>query len=668
VRGVNHSHSLWTRPAVVRATTGLVGQQRAPSRCQSSRPLSFQKYYSSHLNLSNATDPQLVVMREKAQAIIERTPIGELDVDTWLEVEEQLHWWANRRTPQSVKISFLLLERIVAEQQTLTTEGYNNVSSLLNRNIVYALVLNWQQVIKKSAYDIGAVFTPQKLVHALDKLCDKSHSLEISRHALSLIIDATLHLGKQGISSLEAASFCEVLWERLVEKRGLSKYRPYMTSFNCVLSAWTTCARPDRALAFWQSVPQDIVTPDIRSYAILLSAFAKAGDGPAAELLLDHMCDKWQLQQVHARQGDRLSCGHDRSLDMVRPNVVAWNTVISAWEKSSAPDAASRAQTLLNRMYDPSNIPSVRPNLMTLNTVMACWSRSRQKDGPDRCLCLLQQIKDLYARGELESPPDTFSYTAAINAYIKAGRPSNAEDLFEELCRCFMSGDVAKPTVLILTSVLEAWALVGQVERAWAVLGRIRELHNLGVLPTGPDVGAYNSMIFCLFNYRNVFPDCAVKADALLQEMKKNPKTQPGIRSYTFTLQAWLSTPDGLDRAVELSRETLDLYSAGRKRRSSAEYFRIKAIILEFCRTGHVAHAQNIVFEVCELARENRSPPPEKDIFRSLKRGWSLSEDPEAALKAKDLDERKKQILGGSSKSRLKTSGQLGRNRKVKSL
>jgi hypothetical protein len=468
VRGATHSHSFWTRPALVRAGTARVaGQWPAPSACQSSRPLSFQQSYSSYRYLSNAANPQLVIMRNKVQAIVERTPIGEIDVDTWLEAELLLHWWASQRTPESVKISFLLLERLVSEQKIHSTGNYNNLSMFLNGNMVHALVSNWQRVIKQSASTAKAVFSPQKLVLELDKLCDKSPSLKISGDGLSIILDVTLHLCKQGNTSFEAAEFCEVLWKRIVERHyKSSNYRPSIVTFTSVLSAWVTCGRPDRAQALLDRVPRDVVTPDIQSYNILLSAYAKVGNGPAAERLLKHVCRQWQLQEERLRQSKERSFGDDQSLEMIRPNVVTWTTVISAWAKSSSPDAASRAQALLTRMNDPSNAPSVRPNRRTLNAVLLCWSRSCRKDGPDRCLAVLQQMKDLYAKGELDDPPVLSSYRTVINAYARVGQPSNDEDLFEEMYRGFVHDDHEhlKPDLQILTSLLEAWALAGQVE------------------------------------------------------------------------------------------------------------------------------------------------------------------------------------------------------------
>jgi pentatricopeptide repeat protein len=69
-------------------------------------------------------------------------------------------------------------------------------------------------------------------------------------------------------------------------------------------------------------------------------------------------------------------------------------------------------------------------------------------------------MKDLYARGQLESPPDVFSYSVAMFAYAKAGRPSNAEDLFEEMYEGFIRDGHThlKPTLLTMTMILEAWA------------------------------------------------------------------------------------------------------------------------------------------------------------------------------------------------------------------
>jgi pentatricopeptide repeat protein len=86
---------------------------------------------------------------------------------------------------------------------------------------------------------------------------------------------------------------------------------------------------------------------------------------------------------------------------------------------------------------------------------------------PGRCLGLSQQMKDLYAREELERPPNVMSYSTVMSAYAKAGRPRNAEDLFEKMYQGFIHGGRRhlKPDLMILKTLLEAWARADQVER-----------------------------------------------------------------------------------------------------------------------------------------------------------------------------------------------------------
>jgi pentatricopeptide repeat protein len=217
------------------------------------------------------------------------------------------------------------------------------------------------------------------------------------------------------------------------------------------------------------------------------------GDGPAAEQLLERMRRQWQLHQERVIQKDERRCG---SLEMIGPIIETGNTGISV----SSPNAASRAQAGLTRIHDPSSAASVRLDLRTLNLALLCWARSSQEDGPDRCLGVLQQMKDLYARGELESPPDAVSYTTVMNAYAKAGRPSNAEDLFEEMYKGFVHDGHAhlKPTLISLITLLHAWARADDVERAWVTFGYIRELNDLGFFRSVMQSTPYNIMIACM--------------------------------------------------------------------------------------------------------------------------------------------------------------------------
>jgi pentatricopeptide repeat protein len=260
---------------------------------------------------------------------------------------------------------------------SVSNGGYKDVSLFLNCKIIYQLVLNWNQVFKQSANFAEEGNSPQELVHQLDKLCDKSPSLKIRGIMLSLILDATLHLCIQVASSLEVAEFCEVLWNRLVEAyyKSSYNYRPDVISFNSVLSAWKCFRRPDRAQAFLDRAPLDVVTPDTRSYNIVLSAYATGRDGPAAERLLKRMCRQWQLQHIEGEKpnADR-GFGRDQSSEISSPNEVTWTTVICAWTRSYSPHAARRAQALLTRMNDPSNAPVIRPSLLMFNKVLLCMS------------------------------------------------------------------------------------------------------------------------------------------------------------------------------------------------------------------------------------------------------------------------------------------------------
>jgi pentatricopeptide repeat protein len=576
---------------------------------------------------------ELFAMREKAQDLVQNVPVGSFDGGKWVSEKDRLLWWASQRTTQSVQISFTLLERLIAEQSHTET---SSLTAFLDSRLLDELVLNWLQVHKSSRSQRDMI-SPHKLVHELDNLCSLSPTLELTGKALLKILDVTSRRAKRR-TSVQDAAFAETLLDRMVAMTNsdtATSSPPFQlptVSLNWVLSAWVACARPDRAHELLRRV-QDVITPSTVSYNSLLAAYAKVGNGPATEHLLNDMCRQWQLQQ---ERDDELSTD---SVDL-RPDVYSWNTCISAWAKSSAPDAGARAQALLTRMNDPELLPRVLPDLRTYNTVMACWARSAQEGALEHCRELLQQMKELHASGDLEGPPDLFAYSTVIYAYAKAGRPTEAQEFFNEACIAFLDGQTdLRPSLALVNTLLEAFSRARDVQQTRALLDSIRELHEIGFLERGRDTSSYNMMLTTLLQCHGDVPNAAFEADNLLQEMKNDLNAQPDFLSYSMVLQTWLLTKGGLDKAIALAREALDERIHGNIR-TQPESRVVKSVILAFCRAGVPGKAEEILLEVCELAMQNILPKPDFNVFGAVVWSWERSKHPDAALRAEELIEK----------------------------
>jgi pentatricopeptide repeat protein len=525
-------------------------------------------------------------------------------------------------------MSILLLSRLVKEQNL----GNTSVSSdFLDWQIIDRLVENWESVhdtIKEKNSD-NDVILPAQLLVKLDYLCNESPSLELSGSSLQVILGVASRRAKR-LKSVTEAAFAETVLDRMTELNqpnasSLGSFHPRTKALNKVLSSWTACARPDRARALLERV-QNVIPLDIRSYNCLLAAYAKVGNGEAAEQLLKDMCEQWQLQEGYPLL--------DWKGSAPKPDVVSWNTVISAWARSHTSNAAERVQSLLARMFDPKICPPVQADVKTFNTVLSCWARAGQAD---RCLTLLQEMKELHSRGELETPPDLFSYATVTNAFAKASQPEKAQDLVDEVYSLFMDGRKdLKPSLTLLTTLMDAWSRAGNVDRTRLLFQRIKDLYNFGFLDSGPDTATYNVMLASLFYANNGAVNAGEEADSLLQEMKRSTKSLPDFYSYTMLIQIFLLQSDGLHRATELVWEAIELCRENAFGQQP-EHMQLKAILLAFAKADQPQVAHDVLMRICTLAKDKQFGRVRIDLFGLVFSAWDRSYVRDAALKADEL-------------------------------
>eukprot|EP00566_Odontella_aurita_P034978 CAMPEP_0113580600 /NCGR_PEP_ID=MMETSP0015_2-20120614/30778_1 /TAXON_ID=2838 /ORGANISM="Odontella" /LENGTH=89 /DNA_ID=CAMNT_0000484837 /DNA_START=1 /DNA_END=267 /DNA_ORIENTATION=+ /assembly_acc=CAM_ASM_000160 len=78
----------------------------------------------------------------------------------------------------------------------------------------------------------------------------------------------------------------------------------------------------------------------------------------------------------------------------LRPDAIAFTTVVEAWSKTGGIEAARRAGALVEEMEQIGEAEGgVAPNLVTYNALMRAWAKSRTKDGPHRVRKVLEHAK-----------------------------------------------------------------------------------------------------------------------------------------------------------------------------------------------------------------------------------------------------------------------------------
>ena len=606
--------------------------------------------------------------------------------------------------------------------------GYDpsHVRILSDWNIWHSVLLNWQHVSKdfvdKASFHLvssNSVISPFELLSKLDRwreslnncraaseMSDENDFFDfVNSKTLSVLLDVVGSQSKFLINNpntvageiVPHAEFAEKLFFRMMDYSMANTvwnekcFPPSTTNLNMVLILWARLSLIERAQRLLQyAITSDSVRPDLRSYNAVLHAHAMVGDGENAERVLYELLRQQESERERYDE-DLLMNTETNKPNIIQPSTHSWNTVLAAWARSpDKPKAARRVEHLLNTMVAYSNggriskdadqliraesvsidgrtttsslRQTVKPNLITLNTALAAWARVGEAD---TCARLLGEMRDLYKAGQLDDPPDIFSYATVMNAFAKANQPEKAEALWTGMYQAYSEHGAKelRPTLPLLTTILDGYsrqisesvtkenyelAFSGLV-KAERIFQSIKELHGLGHLDSGPDTAAYNVILKCYLycGRAKVLPNSsnstADSADNLLREMKnlqasKESDVAPTFATYSIVIQSWLNRTDGVPRAVELldevwqKRSTLDP-------RMKPDSISVSSIITAFCQANQPKVAQKFLLSICEARRRDPASMIEPKIanFGIIFAALNRSKDPGVAHVAQDL-------------------------------
>ncbi|KAL7581740.1 hypothetical protein ACA910_022277 [Epithemia clementina (nom. ined.)] len=202
---------------------------------------------------------------------------------------------------------------------------------------------------------------------------------------------------------------------------GRTTAAPLIEDCNHVLYSFVKCSGNDaakRAVAFVQSIStiestKSLLRPDEKSYELVLTCLKNKGGTEAAEeaeKLLTEMSDVG-----------------------LRPNKTCYNLVLNCWVGCSLPD---RAEDILNRMVNGGG--DVVPDVLAFNSCLSAWSNSAQPDAAQRCERLLSRMMDLRDSGFTQLQPDLHTYVALMKVYARSGQAdasARAAGLFNNILK-----------------------------------------------------------------------------------------------------------------------------------------------------------------------------------------------------------------------------------------
>ena len=397
------------------------------------------------------------------------------------------------------------------------------------------------------------------------------------------------------------------LMDRLYAEEGDADVMPDSILFTTVMNAWANVGDGDsaeraeallRRMEHLHSRGEARIKPDAVAYSSAIKAWTRAAssgyrgggsrpDAPErAEALLREM------ERRYGETGD----------PDVRPDTIAYTSIIRAWTKGRgggrggrSGDAgrmgAERAEQLLLNLeaqYEATGVEDVKPDAVAYGTVINAWAESGARGSAERAASLLRRMSNLHkSTGDNDIKPDAVAYTAVIKAMVAAGRrgeagsEDNAERVLRRMERLYEeTGDEdIRPDVVTYGTVIDAWAECskpGGAGRAVALLRVMEEMHARGDGNVRPNAVSCTSVIKAFVNDPEVSGNEASAFSEELLAIMMSQCLEEGdvmLRPTERTFQwARIAAESGGDaEAVErIESMRCEIIGGGQRRRSGA--------------------------------------------------------------------------------------------------
>ena len=395
---------------------------------------------------------------------------------------------------------------------------------------------------------------------------ENDSSLKPNVRTYSLVMNAWANVAKAGEGSeVDAASRCEDILMKM-ESRGAidSSIRPNLVAYVTSISAWANTKGVDYAAS-------------------------------KAEHILNRMIDLYyneDASQLPHLDGDVENARHD----------APFNSVITAYARSSDPCAAERALAVLERL----EASPIEPSATSYNAAMDVCAKHGE---PERALKVLDKMK------KMSIPADATSYDTILNAFAKQDKAGSAERAYEYLCQLEQSSSESQfsPSAWSYATVINAFARASgkeygglhSVEKAKEIYNELVDKMTSGLIRGEADCFANSCLLNCCANIYGTGSEkrvALVTAVNAFEDMKKRPELHGAPNQYSYGTM--------MKVCVRLSSD-------------NAEKHRLmESLFAQACKSGNVSKA--VLDQFC------RYTPPQLHMKVILSLGGTKREIPRA--------------------------------------
>eukprot|EP00980_Cylindrotheca_fusiformis_P025322 scaffold13478_cov132-Cylindrotheca_fusiformis.AAC.15 len=306
---------------------------------------------------------------------------------------------------------------------------------------------------------------------------------QLDENTLKQMIPAIASWGRR--KTIEGADRAEELLERIIEENlaGNASAELSVSMFNSAMQAHAKVGNPEGVHRLLQRMHQlrkqhhhlSYLQPDNFSMSTLATAWAKSRSPQAAkkaEAILDYM-------EVR---------------NMV-PTTITYNAVLNALAYGKEVDKALRIEDLVNRMKERSEKgDDCEPDIYSYQSLIQALSKTPLFGSPQKAEQILLFLDEQSERGNKKLKPNSYCFTckasdATIHAWAKSKEKKKARsayEIFNRMKKRYLESKsrALKPNVVVFTAVLNACAWPeseSEKEEAFEIARLTMEELSLGV-------------------------------------------------------------------------------------------------------------------------------------------------------------------------------------------
>jgi len=341
-------------------------------------------------------------------------------------------------------------------------------------------------------------------------------------------------------------------------KKGTLEEGPDTITFNSVMNIYAAHGDIKGANAILDIMEDDFKSgnndakPNTISYSTLINAISKSNkeDAPRqATNVLKKMIDLF-------KKGD-LEEG---------PNTIIYSSVMSTYAAHGDIKGTTATLDIMEADFNSGNIDA-KPDMRTYSTLINVISKSGNKDAPRQATNILKKMIELHSQGDLDEGPDAITYTSVMDTYAVVGDIEGATNILKIMKDDFHSGNKnARPnerTYNVLINAISKSRTNDAPRHAKLVLKKMIDLHSKGEIENGPNVATFNSVIDAFAAHGD--GEGAMAIFKMLKDNAGKKNSKPTFRTYSILINAWSksNSDNAPDKVENILKEMNRLHKSG---------------------------------------------------------------------------------------------------------